>query len=156
LHVFGVPDAVVAEAALPDGKLRGEAVGEAAFDEAHRALECDDLRSEDQVDVVGHDDEGVEFVVAFAAVVLEGFEEELGGGGHLEETAAIVSAGRDEVRARARCSGGDRHAAILLGGASGKLTELGVSGGDFVERCRVYAACGLSDHGGAEERDLSA
>ena len=33
--------------------------------------------------MVGHDDEGVEFVVAFGAVVLEGFEEEFGVGGRL-------------------------------------------------------------------------
>lgn len=38
-EVFAVADAVVGEGALPDGEFRGEAVGEAAFDEAHGAIE---------------------------------------------------------------------------------------------------------------------
>jgi len=63
---------VVGEAALPDGEGGGEAVGEAALDELHGALEGDGLRGEEEVDVVGHDDKGVQFVVAFSAVVLEG------------------------------------------------------------------------------------
>jgi hypothetical protein len=52
---------------------------------------------------------GVEFVVAFAAVVLEGFEEELGVGGDLEEAASVVGLGGDEEGAVACCSGGDSH-----------------------------------------------
>ncbi len=59
--------------------------------------------------VVRHDDEGVEFVVAFAAVVLDGFDEELGVGGDLEEVAAVVGLGADEEGSVACCSGGDRH-----------------------------------------------
>ncbi len=39
LEVFGVADAVVGEAALPDGEFGGEAVGEASFDETDGALE---------------------------------------------------------------------------------------------------------------------
>jgi hypothetical protein len=42
------------------------------------------------MDVVGHDYEGVEEVVLFGAVVLEGFEEEVGVARNLEEAAAIV------------------------------------------------------------------
>lgn len=76
LEVFCVADAVVGEAALPDGELRGEASGKASFDEADGAFEGDGFRCEQEMDVVGHDDEGVEFVVAFAAVVLEGVDEE--------------------------------------------------------------------------------
>ena len=49
-----------------------------------------------RVDVVGHDDEGVEFVVPFAAIVLEGFEEEFGVDGELEEAATVVADGGDE------------------------------------------------------------
>jgi len=48
------------------------------------------------MDVVGHDDEGMEAEVAFAAIVLEGVEEEFGGYGGLEETPAIVGLGGDE------------------------------------------------------------
>ena len=50
---------------------------EAAFDEAHGSFEGDGLRGEEEVDVVGHDDEGVEEVVAFGAVLLKGGEEEV-------------------------------------------------------------------------------
>jgi hypothetical protein len=92
-----------------DGELRGEAAREAAFDELDGALEGDVLWGEEEMDVVGHDDEGVEFVVTFAAVVLEGFEEEFGCGCDLEETAAVVGLGGDEEGSVACCSGGDRH-----------------------------------------------
>lgn len=88
-EVLCVPDAVVGEAALPDGKAGGEAVGEAAFDVADGAGEV--LGGEEEVDVVGHDDEGVKFVEAFAAVVLEGLEEEIGVFG--EEAAAVMGDG---------------------------------------------------------------
>lgn len=81
---------------------------EAAFDELHGALEGDLVRREEQVDVVGHDDEGVEVpphrpramgtpvVIAFVAVVLEGVEEELSCGGGFEEAVTIVGLSCDE------------------------------------------------------------
>jgi hypothetical protein len=50
-------------------------VGESALNELDDSFEREFLRRQKQVDVIGHDDEGVEFVVAFAAIVLEGFEE---------------------------------------------------------------------------------
>lgn len=93
-EILCVPDAVVGEAALPDGKAGGEAVGEAAFDVADGAGEV--FGGEEEVDVVGHDDEGVKFVEAFAAVVLEGLEEEIGVFGDLEEAAAVMGDGGDE------------------------------------------------------------
>jgi hypothetical protein len=61
------------------------------------------------MDVVGHNDEGVEFVVALATVVLEGLEEELGCGWMLEEAPALPGLGADEEGAVACCSGGDGH-----------------------------------------------
>lgn len=59
--------------------------------------------------MVGHGDEGVEAVVAFAAVVLEGFEEERGVGGGLEEATAIVGGAGDEKSAVVWGSVGDGH-----------------------------------------------
>lgn len=50
---------------------------------------------DDEVDVVGHDDEGVEFIAAFGSVVLEGFDEEFGVGGDLKEAAAVVGSARE-------------------------------------------------------------
>ena len=60
VEVVGVADAVVGEASLPDREFGGEAVGEAAFDEVHGLGESFVLRGEDEVDVVGHEDVGVE------------------------------------------------------------------------------------------------
>ena len=61
-------------------------MGEAALDsaEAHGSFKGDGLWSEEEMDVVGHDDEGVEEVVAFGAVVLEGSEEEFAVAGSWE------------------------------------------------------------------------
>jgi hypothetical protein len=95
-EVVAVAHAAVGEAALPGGELRCETVGEASFDELDGALEGDVGGGEEQVDVVGHEDEGVELVVACAAVVLEGFEEEFGGGCDLEESAPVVGLGGNE------------------------------------------------------------
>ena len=67
--------------------------------------------------MVGHDDEGMEFVVAFGAVVLEGFEQEFGVAGDLEETAAVGGDGRDEERAGCGSSLWDGHSWIVRGSA---------------------------------------
>ena len=74
-EVFVVADAVVGEAFLPDGVFVSEAVGEAALDEHEGSFEGDVLWGEEEMDVIGHGDEGVEFVVTFMTIVLEGLEE---------------------------------------------------------------------------------
>jgi hypothetical protein len=108
-EVGAVAHAAVGEASLPGGKFRSELAGETAFDELDGSLEGDDLRGEEQVDVVRHDYEGVEFVVALSAVVLEGFHQEISCGCDLEEGSPVVGLGGDEEGAVACCSGGDRH-----------------------------------------------
>jgi hypothetical protein len=109
VEVVAVADAVVAEASLPGGEMGGEAVGEAALDELHGALEGEVLWGEKEVDVVGHDDEGVEEVVAFVAVVLEGLEEEFGVGVDLEEASSVVGGTGDEICTVVWSSVGDGH-----------------------------------------------
>ena len=77
LIVFGVADAMGVEGWLPDfaGELRTDGVREAAFDALHAAFEGLVFRGgEEQVEVFGHDDEGVEEVTALVAVVEEGLE----------------------------------------------------------------------------------
>ncbi len=69
-EVFRVADAMVGEASLPDGELRGKTVRKASLDQSNSAFERDGLWGQKDVDVVGHDDEGVEFVVTFGSVVL--------------------------------------------------------------------------------------
>jgi hypothetical protein len=108
-EVVGVRDEVVGEASLPDWEFGGEAVGEAAFDQVHGLRDGLVGRGEEQVDVVGHDDKGVEFVGAFGAVVLEGFKEEFGVGGKLEEASAVVGDGGDEEGASLGGSWRDGH-----------------------------------------------
>jgi len=112
-EVFSVADAMVGEAALPDGKLGGESVGEAALDEAHDSFEADVLRSQNQMHMLGHDDEGVQLVVALASVVLECFYEEFGVDGKLEEAATVVGRRSNKECSGAGSAGGDRHAAIV-------------------------------------------
>jgi len=88
-------------------------VGEAAADVFHRSGEV--FGGDEEMDVVGHDDEGVEFVEAFSAVVLEGFEEEFGGRVDLEEAAAV---GGDRGDEEGSCGGRSQracHAGIVAG-----------------------------------------
>ena len=108
-EVFAVSHTAVSEASLPDRKFGTKAAGEAALQELHGALECDVFECEKDMDVVGHDDEGVEFVMAFAAVVLEGVEEELGVRFGLEEAKTVPGATGDEICAVVWSSVGDRH-----------------------------------------------
>ena len=97
----GFEDEMVGEASLPEGELRADAARESSLDEVHGLRNGFGVRGEEQVNVVGHDDEGVEFVCSFGAVVLEGFEEEFGVRGELEEAATVVGDGGDE-----ECAGG--------------------------------------------------
>ena len=63
------------------------------------------------MDVIWHHDEGVELILAFAAVVLEGVEEEFSSGGALEDASAIRGGGSDEVGScGVEAFGGERHA----------------------------------------------
>jgi hypothetical protein len=109
---------VVGESSLPDGEFGGETMREASFDNSDDALEsC--LWREEKMDVVGHNDEGVKLVVAFGSVVLEGFDEKFGRALDLKEAAAVVGSAADEESSGARCSGGDRHTAIVTARTSG-------------------------------------
>ena len=83
-EILGVLYEVVGKASLPNGALEVQAVGEATFNQVHDFGDCLAVRREEQMRVVGHDDEGVEFVVAHGAIVLKGFEQELGVTGDLE------------------------------------------------------------------------
>jgi hypothetical protein len=122
VEVCGAADAVVGEASLPDGEFGGETMREASFDNSDVALESR-LWREEEMDVVGHDDEGVKLVVAFppqfGSVVLEGFDEKFGRALDLKEAAAVVSSAGDEESSGARCSAGDRHTAIVTACTSG-------------------------------------
>lgn len=57
--------------------------------------------------------------MSFGAVVLKSFDEEFGVALDLEEEAAIIGSAGDEEGARPRCTGGDRHSAIVTARTSG-------------------------------------
>ena len=92
--------------------------------------------------MVGHDDEGVELVEALVAVVLEGFEEEFGVGGELEEASAVVGDGGEKEGAGGGGSGRDRHGGIVGGvGECGQVIRKG-------RRLREWDRKGTRLHGG--------
>jgi hypothetical protein len=115
LHIGCISNAVIGKASLPHGNLRCETMRKPAFDEADGTLKRDDLRGEDEVDMVGHDDEGVELVMTEMPVVLQSLDEQIGICGGLKDAAPIVGRSGNEEYARAGCSDGDRHAAIVNG-----------------------------------------
>ena len=69
-------DAAEREALFPDGHFGFQTEGESSFDVLHGLLDGDVGRGrEEEVEVVGHEDEGVELVAAFGAVVVEKVQE---------------------------------------------------------------------------------
>jgi hypothetical protein len=90
-------DAAEREALFPDGHFGFEAEGEASFDVLHGLLNGDVGRGcDEEVEVVGHEGEGVELVATFGAVVVEELEEKVGVVVDLKEAAAIGGDGGDE------------------------------------------------------------
>ena len=76
-------------------------MGEASLDEVHDLRESFVAWGEDEMDVVGHQDERVEEIVG--AVVFEGFDEKFGVVVDLEDAAAVVADGGEE---ECTCGGG--------------------------------------------------
>jgi hypothetical protein len=106
-----VTDTMVGKSSLPDREFGGEAMRKAAFDELHRSFEGDVGWGDDEVEMVGHDDVGVQKIAG--AVVVDGFEEERGVALDPEESAAVVGGCGDEVSARSGGAARDRHSAIV-------------------------------------------
>jgi len=99
-EVFGVADAVGVEGWLPDcaWDLGADGVGESSLDALHAAFDCLVFGwGEEDVEVFGHDDEGVELVAGLVAVMEEGLEQQVGVGGAGEDGAASVGDGGGRV-----------------------------------------------------------
>lgn len=120
-EIVGITNEVIGEASLPDRTLEIQTVRKAAFDQVHDFGNCVVVRREEKVHVVRHDDEGMEFVMAFGAVVLQGFEEELSVAGDLEEAVTIGRDGRDEERAGSGGSLWDGHFGIVRQGYGSRV-----------------------------------
>ena len=71
LEFIFIPDAVVRKSTLPDRELRTHPMRVAPFDESHNPLDRGTLRSEQEMNVVRHDDKSVQLEVAFSAVFLQ-------------------------------------------------------------------------------------
>jgi hypothetical protein len=67
--VCRIANAMAGKATLPDGEFGGEPMGEAAFDELHRSLDCDVGWGDEEVEVIGHDDVGVQEIRALLSNV---------------------------------------------------------------------------------------
>ena len=92
--VGGALDQVIRISPLPNGQLRGEPMREAALDQIHDLRKSRLARSEDEVNVIRHEDVGVESVVR--AVVVEGFYEELGIASDLKDAATVIADGGEK------------------------------------------------------------
>ena len=100
LQIGGIDDPVCVVSVLPDlaRNLFARGKGEAAFDELSAAFDGFVWRGcQQDVDVVGHYHEGMQFEFARIAVAEEGGDEEFGENIPLEETAALVSDGGERV-----------------------------------------------------------
>ena len=103
------------EAVFPNGHFGFETERESALDELDSLFDGDIRgRREDQVEMVGHENEGVELVALFGAVVAEELEQEVRVRVSLEEAAAIRGDGGEEVGAEVGRE--EFHAGRLAGG----------------------------------------
>lgn len=120
--VARVFDAAKGETLLPNRHFGFEAEGEASFDELNGLLDGDVRRGrEEEMEVVGHQDEGVDLVAVFGAVFVEKLEEEVGVRVGLEEPSAIGGDGGDEEGADF-LRGSLHESTLERGVARGKMT----------------------------------
>lgn len=85
---------------------------EASFDDSDRAFKRFS-RSQQEMDVIGHDDECVKLIALFGSVMPESFDKKFCVALDLKEAAAVQGRACNEVRSGARSSAGDRHRAIV-------------------------------------------
>ena len=79
LTILEISHAVIAETCLPDGPVRLQAEGESSFDELHGTLQRHLRRRRDQgMHMIGHDDEFMQKILPFIAIVSEGMDEKTG------------------------------------------------------------------------------
>jgi hypothetical protein len=112
-EIAPVFDAALCEAVFPDGHFGFEAEGESAFNELHGLLDGDDWRGrEKDVDVIGHEDEGVDLIAASGTIFVQELYQEFCVGASLEKAAAIGG------------NGGDEEGADLLRGEGGHALDV--------------------------------
>ena len=88
------------KAILPDGHFGLKAERETSLHKLHSLLDRNIRRGcQKQMDVVRHEDEGVDLISTLRSILIQQLEQELGVGFDLKKPAAIRSYSCDEVRA---------------------------------------------------------
>ena len=106
-EVLCITNAVIGESSLPDffcaADDRPKGVGVSAFDELNGVFDGDVVGGcQQQMNVLGHDDEGVELESAFAAVAVDCFQKKAGVILDHEESSTLPSLESNEVRSGRR------------------------------------------------------
>jgi len=101
-EVLLITNPVVGESALPDFAFAtedfAEGVGVSAFDELDGVLDRHVLRGREQkMNVLGHQNEGMEVIAAFAAIAIQSFQKETGVVFDNEKTATSPGRECDEI-----------------------------------------------------------
>ncbi len=99
-ELFLAARAPIIKAALPHRLRTLYPVREAPFDQTYRTLDGDTDWREEQMNVLRHDDKGVEEETAFSPVMLEHLDEQISRRNTLEKTTPIKSRGRNKKGAR--------------------------------------------------------
>jgi hypothetical protein len=100
LEFFAIPDAVIRKSTLPHRILRTHPMREASFDKPHDALDRGTLWSQQEMNVIRHDDKSVQFVVALSAVVLQHLQKKFRIYRNLKYTAAVECRAGHKVSSR--------------------------------------------------------
>ena len=101
-EIHAIPNPMIGETALPNLALSSENAAEfvriGAFDQLDGTFDCHiDGGSQQEMHVLGHNDKGVQFISAFASILIERLQENPGVGFDDEQFAAIPSRKSREI-----------------------------------------------------------
>ncbi len=102
LHIFvEIPEPSIAEALLPDAELSSscllQLMRKAALDVLHRALDGNLVGSQDEVDMIRHDDKLMQEIFLLRGISVENPQKQLGGSICLQQALPAGALGRDKV-----------------------------------------------------------
>lgn len=96
-EVARIFDAALCEAVFPNRRFGFETERESALDELHGLFDGDVRgRRDEEMDVIGHEDEGMDRIATLSAVVVHQTDQEIRVGVGLEGAAAVRGDGGDE------------------------------------------------------------
>ena len=113
LEFVAIPDPVICKSPLPNRKIRTQSMRKTSFDESHDSLDSNSLRSQQEMNMIRHDDKRVQLIVTLPTVLLERVQKQFGVRRNLKETAAIEGGAGHKVRPRPNGAKGDRHWKIV-------------------------------------------